>query len=613
MLGVRDADRPDARLVRRIALVSKWAGVLARGNAPCVRLDVMTNVVEVPALRGARGSAVLDLTLAAWAENVTFSDFEAYIRRVFPVLECLWAAGSGRMVFTDREDRSNGFCMVCGTLLKQASAFASDPTLSTAASDAHVQAMHVVVMLEARLPRAPLFVLPQPTKASCLQFMVALNMEAGARFTHFFQVGWRRYSGFQQTLAAYGCSDGDALTYIVRWMSAFDSSAGLAEIPVAGLNDAVAKALAGIGALSAPTVEQAVSEVARLLAHSRDKDGDKKVDADVLHASAAYLSLAKEMRFYDVQPIDGLAACTALISTTLCNFGRALLLDASGTKFGSHDDMWRRLHGAKPWAVQALANLMCKLPNGSANSRVAQHFPAELAVKLLSGQWGHGAVAGRVDLYNDFVLVIAKVRYPQGHDLPACAAGSVFTELRSFDETADVYFTLGKALGENIEVAGGNRAFFALVRELLARTCKFARVSIERNALAFRVQRLVEAATEDRANRRRSALSGALQAAADSDVWVEAGSGVEGMINELKILLDKYEDEALNAANAVTHVQLLGGTTRVTPSVVTLDTMIDTARSAASGGGSESVASFDEPYSWARRQRFQWSASPTQL
>jgi hypothetical protein len=175
--------------------------------------------------------------------------------------------------------------------------------------------------------------------------------------------------------------------------------------------------------------------------------------------------------------------------------------------------------------VQALANLMCKLPNGSANSRVAQYFPAEVAVKLLSGQWGHGAVAGRVDLYNDFVLVIAKVRYPQGHDLPACAAGSVFTELRSFDEAADVYGTLGKALGERVEVAGGNRAFFALVRELLARTCKFPRMSIERNALAFRVQRLVEAATEDRANRRRSALSGALQVAADSDGWLKQVRG----------------------------------------------------------------------------------------
>ena len=60
---------------------------------------------------------------------------------------------------------------------------------------------------------------------------------------------------------------------------------------------------------------------------------------------------------------------------------------------------------------------------------------------------------------------------------------------------------------------------------------------------------------------------------------------LKNMINELKLLLDKYEDEALNAANAVTHVQLLGGTTRVTPSVVALGGMIDAARSAASGGG----------------------------
>ena len=302
-----------------IARISTWAGVLSQLHtpAPCVRLNVEEHLVEVPALRGARGSASLDLTLAAWAENITFSDFEAYIRRVFPVLECLWAAGSGRMVFTEREDKSGGFCMVCGTLLKQASAFASDPTLATDVADAPVQAMHVIIMLEARLPRAPLFVLPHPTKASCLQFMVALNMEAEVRFAHFFQAGWRRYSGFQRTLAAYGCTDGDALTYIVRWMSAFDSSAGLAEIPVAGLNEAVTKAVAGIGALSAPTVEQAVSEVARLLAHSKDKDSDKKVDTDVLHASGTYLALAKEMRLHDVQPIDGLAACTALISTTL--------------------------------------------------------------------------------------------------------------------------------------------------------------------------------------------------------------------------------------------------------------------------------------------------------
>ena len=302
-----------------IARISTWASVLSQAHtpAPCVRLNVVDHLVEVPAQRGARGSASLDSTLAAWAENITFSDFEAYIRRVFPVLECLWAAGSGRMAFTEREDKSGGFCMVCGTLLKQVSAFASDPTLSTDAADTTVQAMHIVVMLEARLPRAPLFVLPQPTKASCLQFMVALNMEAEVRFTHFFQVGWRRYSGFQQTLAAYGCTDGDALAYIVRWMPAFNSSAGLAEIPVAGLNDAVTKAVAGIGALSAPTVEQAVSEVARLLVHSRDKDSDKNVDTDVLHASSLYPALAKEMRLHDVQPIDGLAACTALISTTL--------------------------------------------------------------------------------------------------------------------------------------------------------------------------------------------------------------------------------------------------------------------------------------------------------
>ena len=129
-------------------------------------------------------------------------------------------------MFTELEDRGGGFCMLCGTLLKQASVFASDPTLSTDAADAPVQAMRIVVMLEARLPRAPLFVLPQPTKASCLQFMVTLNIEAEVRCTHFFQVGWWRYSGFRQTLATYGCTDGDALTYIVRWMSAFDSSAG---------------------------------------------------------------------------------------------------------------------------------------------------------------------------------------------------------------------------------------------------------------------------------------------------------------------------------------------------------------------------------------------------
>ena len=85
--------------------------------------------------------------------------------------------------------------------------------------------------------------------------------------------------------------------------------------------------------------------MARLLAHSRDKDSDKKVDTDVLHASNMHLALAKEMLLHDVQSIGGLATCTALISTTLCNFGRALLLDASGTKFGRYDDMWRRLHG----------------------------------------------------------------------------------------------------------------------------------------------------------------------------------------------------------------------------------------------------------------------------
>ena len=68
----------------------------------CVRLDVIANLVELPALRGARGSASLDVALAAWAEMVTPSDYD--LRRVFPMLECLWGAGAGRFVFADRDD-----------------------------------------------------------------------------------------------------------------------------------------------------------------------------------------------------------------------------------------------------------------------------------------------------------------------------------------------------------------------------------------------------------------------------------------------------------------------------------------------------------------------------
>ena len=67
-----------------IARISTWAGVLSQAHtpAPCVLLNVVDHLVQVPAQRGARGSASLDSTLAAWAENITFSDFEAYIRRV---------------------------------------------------------------------------------------------------------------------------------------------------------------------------------------------------------------------------------------------------------------------------------------------------------------------------------------------------------------------------------------------------------------------------------------------------------------------------------------------------------------------------------------------------
>ena len=42
-----------------------------------------------------------------------------------------------------------------------------------------------------------------------------------------------------------------------------------------------------------------------------------------------------------------------------------------------------------------------------------------------------------------------------------------------------------EALGEKVDVVGGNTAFFGMVRQLLARTCKFTRFRLNAMHLLF--------------------------------------------------------------------------------------------------------------------------------
>ena len=59
-----------------------------------------------------------------------------------------------------------------------------------------------------------------------------------------------------------------------------------------------------------------------------------------------------------------------------------------------------------------------------------------------------------------------------------------------------------------------------------------------RNAMLYRIARLVDLATEARAQRHRSTIAGALHAARDVAVWVADGSDVE---KELKAAIDKAD------------------------------------------------------------------------
>ena len=48
--------------------------------------------------------------------DVSFAEFWAYIKRVFPVLDCRLAAGAGKLHFDNRDDKGKGFAMVGSTL-----------------------------------------------------------------------------------------------------------------------------------------------------------------------------------------------------------------------------------------------------------------------------------------------------------------------------------------------------------------------------------------------------------------------------------------------------------------------------------------------------------------
>jgi hypothetical protein len=48
--------------------------------------------------------------------DVSFPEFWAYVKRVFPVLDCRWAAGAGKLHFDNRDDKGKGFTMVGSTL-----------------------------------------------------------------------------------------------------------------------------------------------------------------------------------------------------------------------------------------------------------------------------------------------------------------------------------------------------------------------------------------------------------------------------------------------------------------------------------------------------------------
>lgn len=153
-------------------------------------------------------------------------------------------------------------------------------------------------------------------------------------------------------------------------------------------------AVAALGA--AATLSQRAAETARVLLTLVDKSAGgscSALGAAVVHSSPGYVSLVNLVRPFDVQPMDGLAVCSALLQHRGSNFGRALLLASSDAKFSKVDEVWRRLFEVRTYMAQAFANIVCVTSVGAASPMVAPHFPAPVALKALGGHL-HGPRLG---------------------------------------------------------------------------------------------------------------------------------------------------------------------------------------------------------------------------
>ena len=536
-LRVLAVPRPNvvvAAHVRQLQLLGGAGGVQAAFNGAAAARDTAEY------LEGLLCSSVLAVTDG----QQVLAEMEAY----FAVHN---GNGIGRTLVANRDLAGGSYATVASELLAAADQYTKSGGL-LATKPLIVQQTKVLIFMSNTRAKPPIFSLPEPTLAAVLQHQI-YRLELTPFATHF-ATGWRWYNNFRAALP--GASDADAQIHIGSWLSSISPSADVTAISIAGLHGKVGDALPAVAALAAPSLAQRAKEVERVLvgdaAQSRDDPSAPKTS--ILHADAGYQALLRALRPFDTEPLDHLGACLVMLQHAGSSYGRALLcVTGSAEKFAKADPIWRRMHEARSYVTSALATSICLSAAGQRVPALTKCLEKATATKILGGFLGHGSGAEKLDVYADVILPVAAVEKPDGSGVVHVPTAHVFTSTQTFYKAVKVYRRVWIAVGEDVEAAAGYDGFFDNIRGLLERAEEFQPDSRARHTILYHVGKLVELATESRAQRKRAAQSGDLHAASDSCVWVAAGSDVESAYATAVAKADQLEQDALDQRHAAAH------------------------------------------------------------
>jgi hypothetical protein len=260
-----------------------------------------------------------------------------------------------------------------------------------------------------------------------------LGLRGAELFAAQFSVGWRAYRAFSTALP--GANDVQARTYLAGWLAAAKLGA-VSEVSVTGLHALVTEALTALRGLTTVSLEGYAAEIGRVITGGRRADKDGYSDPNALLQATGYQQLRREAVPFDTSPVDGLGAAEELIGSTVCGFGRALMLAASADKFTKVDSVWGRLYTCKAYAAQAVAKAVCVDAAGKPDAAIAARFPSQVALQILRGGLDHGPTGSANDFDVFIVVVLHNDRQlrPLGSSLQPLPSDRVFV-----DENAYMY------------------------------------------------------------------------------------------------------------------------------------------------------------------------------